>query len=156
VIEVVARLIFHTVLLYSLYLLFTAHSAPGGGFVGGIVAGLALAIRYLAGGPFELAEAAPVKVGLLLGAGMLITAGTAFLGPLWGGAVLESAAFDAHLPLLGDLHTTTALLFDIGVYLIVLGLVLDILGALGAEVDRQADQDAGDEVGTGPGAGAAG
>ena len=53
VFEVVARTIFHTVLLYSLFLLFTAHSAPGGGFAGGIVAGLALAVRYLAGGPFE-------------------------------------------------------------------------------------------------------
>ncbi|MFC5753770.1 Na+/H+ antiporter subunit A [Actinomadura rugatobispora] len=138
VMEVVARITFHTVLLFSLYLLFTAHSAPGGGFVGGIVAGLALAIRYLAGGPFELAEAAPVKVGLLLGLGVTITSGTAFGGLVWGDAILESAAWDLHLPLLGHLHVTTSLLFDVGVYLIVLGLILDILNALGAEVDRQA------------------
>jgi multicomponent Na+:H+ antiporter subunit A len=138
VVEVMARITFHTVLLFSLYLLFTAHSAPGGGFVGGIVAGLALAIRYLAGGPFELAEAAPIKVGLLLGLGVVITSGTAFGGLVWGGAILESAAWDLHLPLLGDLHMTTSLVFDAGVYLIVLGLILDILNALGAEVDRQA------------------
>ncbi|MFB4318880.1 Na+/H+ antiporter subunit A [Actinomadura sp. 21ATH] len=143
VIEVVARLVFHTVLLYSLYLLFTAHSAPGGGFVGGIVAGLALAIRYLAGGPFELAEAAPVKVGLLLGAGMVVTSGTTFCGLLWGGEILESGSLDVHLPLLGEVHMTTSLVFDFGVYLIVLGLIMDILGSLGAEADRAADEESG-------------
>ncbi|WP_329520309.1 Na+/H+ antiporter subunit A [Spirillospora sp. NBC_01491] len=138
VFEVVARLTFHTVLLFSLYLLFTAHSAPGGGFVGGIVAGLALVVRYLAGGPFELAEAAPVDVGRLLGVGLIITAGTAFCGPLWGSAILESGGWDPHVPLLGHVHLATSLLFDAGVYLIVIGLMLDVLSALGAEVDRQA------------------
>ncbi|MFC6937496.1 MnhB domain-containing protein [Actinomadura yumaensis] len=42
-------------------------------------------------------------------------------------------------PLIGHLHLSTSLLFDVGVYLIVVGLVLDILNSLGAEVDRQAD-----------------
>ncbi|MBW8480987.1 Na+/H+ antiporter subunit A [Actinomadura parmotrematis] len=135
--EVVARLIFHTVLLLSLYLLFTAHSAPGGGFAGGIVAGLALVIRYLAGGPFELAEAAPVNVGTLLGLGLVVSTGTAFGGLVWGDAVLQSAVWEPHPPLLGAIHFNTALLFDIGVYLIVVGLVLDVLTALGAEADRQ-------------------
>lgn len=137
--EVVARMIFHTVLLFSVFLLFTAHSAPGGGFAGGIVAGLALAIRYLAGGPFELAEAAPVAVGLLLGVGLLIASATALCPPLWGADTLEAASWDGHVPLIGHLHLSTSLLFDVGVYLIVVGLVLDILNTLGAEVDRQAD-----------------
>ncbi|GAA2141878.1 Na+/H+ antiporter subunit A [Actinomadura napierensis] len=141
VFEVVARTIFHTVLLYSLFLLFTAHSAPGGGFSGGIVAGLALAVRYLAGGPFEVWEAAPVSAGALLGAGVVVTAGTALGGLAWGGAVLQSASVDAHLPLLGHVHFVTSLLFEIGVYLIVVGLVLTVLNVLGAEIDRQTGAD---------------
>ena len=60
VLEVVTRLIFHTILVFSLYLLFAGHNAPGGGFAGGLVAGLALVLRYLAGGRYELGEAAPV------------------------------------------------------------------------------------------------
>ncbi|MDL4815188.1 Na+/H+ antiporter subunit A [Actinomadura opuntiae] len=141
VFEVVARTIFHTVLLYSLFLLFTAHSAPGGGFSGGIVAGLALAVRYLAGGPYELWEAAPVSAGALLGAGVVATAGTALGGLVWGGAVLQSASLDPHLPLLGHVHFFTSLLFEIGVYLIVVGLVLTVLNVLGAEIDRQTGAD---------------
>ncbi|WP_018657290.1 Na+/H+ antiporter subunit A [Actinomadura flavalba] len=135
--EVVARLVFHTVLLLSIYLLFVAHSSPGGGFAGGIVAGLALVIRYLAGGPYELAEAAPVNIGLLLGVGLVLSTGTALGGLVWGDAVFQSATLDPHLPVLGHVHFTTSLLFDIGVYLIVVGLILDILTSLGAEVDRE-------------------
>ncbi|MFC9974166.1 Na+/H+ antiporter subunit A [Spirillospora sp. NPDC127200] len=142
IVEVVARMTFHTVLLLSLYLLFTGHSAPGGGFAAGIVAGLALVIRYLAGGPFELAEAAPVSVGALLGAGLVVAAGTGLGGLLWGGAVLANGTWEPHLPLLGPVHLPSSLVFDVGVYLIVVGLVLDILNALGAEIDRQTGEDA--------------
>ena len=51
--------------------------------------------------------------------------------------MLQSALVDRHLPVLGDVHLVTSIFFDIGVYLVVIGLVLDILRSLGAEVDRQ-------------------
>lgn len=57
--EVGVRLVFHTMLVFSLFLLFSGHNAPGGGFTGGLVAGVALIVRYLAGGRFELAAATP-------------------------------------------------------------------------------------------------
>ncbi|MFG1883103.1 Na+/H+ antiporter subunit A [Micromonospora sp. NPDC049102] len=136
VLEVVTRLIFHTVVLFSLFLLFSGHNAPGGGFSGGLVAGLALVVRYLAGGRYELTDAAPVGAGLILGAGLALAVGTGVVALLAGGSVLESAKFDVSLPLVGDAHLVTSLFFDIGVYLIVIGLLLDILRSLGAEVDR--------------------
>jgi multicomponent Na+:H+ antiporter subunit A len=141
VVEVVTRLVFHTVVLFSLFLLFAGHNQPGGGFAGGLVAGLALALRYLAGGRFELAEAAPVDPGKLLGAGLLLAGGTGLAALLLGSTVFESAIVETTLPLLGDLKLVTALFFDIGVYLIVVGLVLDVLRSLGAELDRQEDED---------------
>ncbi|MGC4855243.1 Na+/H+ antiporter subunit A [Micromonospora sp. DT4] len=136
VLEVVIRLIFHTVVLFSLFLLFSGHNAPGGGFSGGLVAGLALVVRYLAGGRYELTDAAPVGAGLILGAGLALAVGTGTVALLAGGSVLESAKLDVPLPLVGDAHLVTSLFFDIGVYLIVIGLLLDILRSLGAEVDR--------------------
>ncbi|MET8083253.1 Na+/H+ antiporter subunit A [Micromonospora sp. NPDC005237] len=136
VLEVVTRLIFHTVVLFSLFLLFSGHNAPGGGFSGGLVAGLALAVRYLAGGRYELTEAAPVGAGLILGAGLAVAVGSGAVALAAGGSVLESAKLDLSLPLIGDAHLVTSLFFDIGVYLIVIGLMLDILRSLGAEVDR--------------------
>ncbi|TDC43274.1 Na+/H+ antiporter subunit A [Micromonospora sp. KC213] len=136
VFEVVTRLVFHTVVLFSLFLLFSGHNAPGGGFAGGLVAGLALALRYLAGGRYELAESAPVGAGTVLGAGMAISVGSGAMSLLTTGALLESTKVDLWLPRLGDPYLVTSLFFDIGVYLVVVGLLLDILRSLGAEVDR--------------------
>jgi multicomponent Na+:H+ antiporter subunit A len=127
--------------VFSLYLLFSGHNAPGGGFAGGLVAGLALVLRYLAGGRYELGEAAPVAPGLLLGAGLLLAGGTALGAVLAGGDVLQPVVLGTTLPVLGEVKLVTSLFFDIGVYLIVVGLVLDVLRSLGAELDRQEDED---------------
>ena len=123
------------------YLLFSGHNEPGGGFAGGLVAGLALVLRYLAGGRYELGEAAPVDPGLLLGAGLLFAGGTGVVGLALGAEVLQTAILETTLPVLGDVKLVTSLFFDIGVYLIVVGLVLDVLRSLGAELDRQVDED---------------
>ncbi|MBU2670937.1 Na+/H+ antiporter subunit A [Actinoplanes bogorensis] len=139
ILQVVARLLFHTIVLFSLYLLFSGHNAPGGGFAGGLVAGLALTTRYLAGGRRELNAAAPVDAGLLLGAGLLVAVGTGAVAMVAGGQVLQSALLDFHLPVVGHLHFATSAFFDVGVYLIVVALVLEILRSLGAELDRQHD-----------------
>ncbi|MPV38291.1 Na+/H+ antiporter subunit A [Georgenia subflava] len=137
--EVGTRLVFHTMLVFSLFLLFAGHNAPGGGFSGGLVAGIALTVRYLAGGRYELAEAAPIHPGHLLGTGLFLSAGAGVVPVFFGGTVLQSTIFDFVLPVFGDVHLTTALFFDMGVYLVVVGLVLDILRSLGAEVDRHGE-----------------
>ena len=141
VLEVVTRILFHTILVFSFYLLFSGHNAPGGGFAGGLVAGLALVLRYLAGGRYELGEAAPVAPGLVLGTGLLIAGCTGVGGLLLGAEVLQTAILETTLPVLGDVKLVTSLFFDAGVYLIVVGLVLDVLRSLGAELDRQEDED---------------
>jgi len=58
-------------------------------------------------------------------------------GLIAGGDALQSTILKATVPLLGDLKFVTSSIFDIGVYLIVIGLVLDVLRTLGAELDRQ-------------------
>lgn len=137
--EVVIRLTFHATIVVSIYLLFAGHNLPGGGFAGGLVAGLALVGRYLAGGRYELGAAAPVGAGPVLGTGMLLAAGTAAVPLLLGADALTSAFVEAELPVLGHVEFVTSTIFDVGVYLVVVGLVLDVLRSLGAEVDRQAD-----------------
>jgi multicomponent Na+:H+ antiporter subunit A len=134
--EVVTRLIFHTIIVFSLFLLFAGHNNVGGGFAAGLMTGFALVIRYLAGGRYELDEAAPVDAGLLLGSGLFI-ATLSGLAPLaLGGTVLQSAVVDLHVPLMGDVHLVTSLFFDVGVYLVVVGLMLDLLRSLGSAIDR--------------------
>ncbi|MCG2803362.1 MAG: Na+/H+ antiporter subunit A, partial [Cellulomonas sp.] len=137
--EVVVRLVFRTMIVYSVYLMFSGHNAPGGGFAAGLVTGIALTVRYLAGGRYELGEAAPVQPGTLLGAGLFVAAGTGIAGMLAGRPVLTSWVLTWHAPVLGEVHLVTSLFFDVGVYLVVVGLVLDILRTLGAELDRRAE-----------------
>ncbi|WP_400996946.1 Na+/H+ antiporter subunit A [Agromyces sp. GXQ0307] len=145
-IEVLVRLLFHPAIVVSVFLLFVGHNAPGGGFAGGLLAGLALVARYLAGGRYELGEAAPVDAGLLLGTGLFVAAGTAASSLVFGLTVFESSWFETEVPVLGTLSIGTSTLFDIGVYLVVVGLVLDILRTLGAEIDRQIDEAGPDAV----------
>jgi multicomponent Na+:H+ antiporter subunit A len=140
VLEVIVRILFHTIIVVSLYLLFAGHNLPGGGFAGGLVAGMALVMRYVAGGRYELGAAAPTDAGRLLGVGMTIAVACAIVPLFFGQAPLTSSFWEAELPVLGHVEFVTSTLFDIGVYLVVIGLVLDVLRSLGAEVDRQTQE----------------
>lgn len=136
VLETAVRLVFHTVLVFSLYLLFAGHNQPGGGFVGGLVAGAAFVLRYIAGGRSALKAAVPVDPGVPVGGGLVLAAGTGAAAWLFGGQFLESGKLELTLPLLGVVKATSALPFDTGVYLVVVGLVLGVLRTLGAEAER--------------------
>ena len=138
--EVIVRILFHTIILVSVYLLFAGHNLPGGGFAGGLVAGMALVMRYIAGGRYELGAAAPTDAGMLLGSGMALAVGTAIVPVFFGMAPLTSSFWETELPVIGHVEFVTSTLFDVGVYLVVVGLVLDVLRSLGAEVDRQTQE----------------
>ncbi|MDN5764219.1 MAG: Na+/H+ antiporter subunit A [Humibacillus sp.] len=146
VFEVVTRLIFHVMLAASLYLLFSGHNQPGGGFAGGLVAGLALVVRYLAGGRYELDEALPVDAGLVVGLGLLVAIASAVAPLAFGGTILETASFDFSWPIWGEVHIVSSLTFDVGVYLIVIGMMLDIVRSLGTGIDRQIAEEEGAQV----------
>lgn len=143
--EVGSRLVFYTMILLSLYLLFAGHNQPGGGFAGGLMAGTALIVRYLAGGRYELGEALPFHAGHILGFGLALAAFAGLLPLVFGGTILQTTVFDFTLPLWGDVHLASALLFDCGVYVLVIGLVLDILRSLGAEIDRHGEMEGADD-----------
>ena len=135
VLEVATRMIFPLIMVLSAYFFFAGHNTPGGGFAGGLTAGLALVLRYLAGGRYELGETLPLDAGKILGVGLGLSAGTAVASLLLGAPVLSSAVLQFDIPVLGTVKLVTALFFDLGVYLIVVGLVLDVLRSLGARVD---------------------
>ncbi|MFS0911117.1 Na+/H+ antiporter subunit A [Microbacterium sp. 179-I 3D2 NHS] len=135
--EVIVRILFHTIIVVSIFLLFAGHNLPGGGFAGGLVAGMALVMRYIAGGRWELGAAAPTDAGRLLGTGLILAVGTAVVPLFFGLAPLTSSFWEWEIPGIGHVEVVTSTIFDVGVYLVVIGLVLDVLRSLGAEVDRQ-------------------
>ena len=133
-------MIFPLIMVLSAYFFFAGHNTPGGGFAGGLTAGLALVLRYLAGGRYELGETLPLDAGKILGVGLGLSAGTAAASLLVGAPVLSSALIQIDVPVLGTVKFVTALFFDLGVYMIVVGLVLDVLRSLGAGVDVEMSQ----------------
>lgn len=146
ILEVATRILYHNMLVFAVFLLFSGHNRPGGGFVAGLITGVALIIRYLAGGRYELGAAAPLKPGFVLGTGLFLGALAAVTPVFFGGVVLQSAIIETTLPLLGDFKLVTSLFFDIGVFLVVVGLMLDVLKSLGAEVDRQGEVSGADSI----------
>jgi multicomponent Na+:H+ antiporter subunit A len=101
---------------------------------------MALVMRYVAGGRFELGAAATTDAGRMLGAGMSIALACAIVPIFFGAPPLTSFFIETELPVIGHIEFVTSTIFDIGVYLVVIGLVLDVLRSLGAEVDRQAQE----------------
>jgi len=138
VLEVAGRLLFHTIAVFSVFLLFVGHNLPGGGFAAGLVLGLALALRYLAGGSRALLSVAPVRPAAVLGGGLALAALAGAGAWAFGGQFLQSTILEADLPVLGHLKLVTVVVFDTGVYLVVVGMVLAVLRGLGAEISRRA------------------
>lgn len=143
VLETVVRLAFHTVLVLGVFLLFRGHNAPGGGFVGGLVVGCGLVLRYVSGGPEQLRRTLPVDAPVLLGTGLLIAGLTGVGGWVAGGQFLQSGIVGWNVPLLGPVKVVSATFFDIGVFCVVVGLVVGLLATLGTDERPGTDETPG-------------
>jgi multicomponent Na+:H+ antiporter subunit A len=130
-VDVSVRVVFHAVLMMSLWLLFAGHNQPGGGFVGGLLAGSAITLRYIAGGISEVRGRSRFRPWTVLGAGLLLATVTAALPIVFGGAVLEVGYTSLDVPLIGNVNLSSALAFDTGVYLAVVGMVMMAFEAFG-------------------------
>jgi multicomponent Na+:H+ antiporter subunit B len=140
--EVTTRALFPTVLVFSVYLLLVGHYGPGGGFSAGLVAGLAFVLRHTAGGGSDIGTVLAVRPPALIGIGMVVAV-LAALAPLaFGGAVLETVKLAVSVPVLGTLETQSSLFLDVGVYLLIIGVALDLLRSLGTGIERDLDEEA--------------
>lgn len=139
------RMLFPSILLLSFYFLFAGHNHPGGGFVGGLTAGAAISLRYITGGVSSVRNTFRSPPWAILGVGLAVAVGTALAPLVAGNDILEHSLFEETLPLLGKVKTTTALIFDIGVYLVVIGLVLMAFEAFGDDAEPHEEDAADDE-----------
>lgn len=128
------KVLYPSILVLGLYFLFAGHNRPGGGFVGGLVVGAGLALRYVSGGVTAARRTFGVPAHVIVGAGLVISAMTAFVPLLLGGSILEHGDIEFDLPIFHHVKVTSALPFDIGVDLVVIGLVLMAFAAFGEDV----------------------
>jgi multicomponent Na+:H+ antiporter subunit A len=131
--DVSAQIIFHVVLIGSLWLLFAGHNQPGGGFVAGLLAGSAISLRYLAGGIDEVRALSRFAPWTVLGSGLVVSGATALAPVLLGKPVLDVAHRVVDVPVVGHVSLSSALVFDVGVFLVVVGMVLMVFEAFGDE-----------------------
>ncbi|WP_236451124.1 MnhB domain-containing protein [Stutzerimonas stutzeri] len=117
-----SRILFGVMLVVSVYVLYRGHNEPGGGFVGGLIAAAGFATLALARG-VEVARATlRFEPMMVIGFGILAALLSGLPG-LW----LDGSFLTHQWLVLGNFHLGTTLLFDIGVYLVVLGGILSLI-----------------------------
>lgn len=121
------------ILLFSVFIMLRGHHLPGGGFIGGMVAGGAFALYLLSEGIEVARRAVPVPPHTLVAGGLLVALASGVVGLATTGSYLTGVWWDLHLPLLGEVAVGTPTLFDVGVYLLVTGMTVMILFNLAEE-----------------------
>lgn len=127
---VLVRLWAPVALLISVFFLLRGHNAPGGGFVGGLVMATAVILQYLVGGTTWAESHTRLHPQYWIGAGLLCAAAAGMLSWLVSQPFLSALGWSFSLPLVGELHLSSVLLFDLGVYMLVIGSTVLILVAL--------------------------
>ena len=123
------RIIFFFINSLALTLFLSGHNAPGGGFIAGIATGISLVMLQLTMPSKALRSMMHFNPLSLAATGLILAYGTAMAPVFFGQAFLTHTMVHWHLPVLGDLHVGTPLLFDTGVYLVVVGVTAKILFA---------------------------
>jgi multicomponent Na+:H+ antiporter subunit B len=134
ILSTASRYLLPLMLIFSFFLLLRGHNEPGGGFVGGLVAAAAYALYLIANGIEEaqkLLKAEPIK---LIAIGLLLAIISAFISVITGQDFMTGLWAKNEFPVIGKVGTP--LLFDLGVYFLVFGIVTKIIFSL-AEEDKQ-------------------
>lgn len=129
--KTVVRFSFFIINILAVYLLLRGHNLPGGGFIGGLASAISLVLLGLALGLEEMHRVLrvdPVRVAVT---GLLLATLTGTAPLVVSGSFLEHFHFHfTAVPLLGELHVGTPLLFDLGVFLVVVGVTCKIIFVL--------------------------
>jgi len=130
--RVLARPLLPLALLVSVYLFLRGHNAPGGGFIAGLVTGTAILLQYVAYGSDWARERLPWNYSTAIALGLLLATATGLASWAFGAPFLTSTFGYVHWPVVGEFELASAMMFDLGIYVVVVGVVMVIVGRLGA------------------------
>jgi multicomponent Na+:H+ antiporter subunit B len=125
ILSTATRYLMPLLLLFSVFLLLRGHNEPGGGFVGGLAAAAAFALYAIAFGVEPTRRMLWIRPRVLMGIGLVLAAASGMLAVTVGLPYMTGMWSSLELPAVGKLGTP--LIFDVGVYLVVLGMVLMII-----------------------------
>jgi len=119
--QTVTRLLLPMTLMFGIYILLRGHNAPGGGFIAGLIIASALMTQYLAQGIDSSERALKVPTHGAIALGLFLALATGLGSIVLGYPFLTSAFTHLHLPVVGDVEVASAMLFDLGVFFVVMG-----------------------------------
>ncbi|BCO30462.1 monovalent cation/H+ antiporter subunit A [Thiohalobacter sp. COW1] len=125
------RLLLPLALLVSAFIFLRGHNLPGGGFIAGLITAVAIIMQYLANGVEWTQSRLPANMHPLVGLGLLVATATGLVSLVYGYPFLTSAYSHVHWPVVGEFEIASAIAFDLGVYMVVVGATLLILIHLG-------------------------
>jgi len=127
---VIMRAMFAAIVVLAMYLLLRGHDLPGGGFVAGITFAVAIILQYMAGGTRWVEDRLRIRPVLLMGIGLALAAATGAGAWVFAHPFLTSHVAHVDVPLVGQVALPSAILFDLGIFLLVIGATTLILIAL--------------------------
>ncbi|MEK5331627.1 MULTISPECIES: Na(+)/H(+) antiporter subunit B [unclassified Lysinibacillus] len=133
IIQFTAKIVFFIIFFFSIHIFLAGHYTPGGGFVGGLLTSSAIVLLVLAFDLNTVRNVLPINYTYLTATGLLLALATAAF-PMFLGKPFFTHFFDYfELPLLGKQSLHTAMLFDSGVYLVVVGVTMTIIQTIGED-----------------------
>ncbi len=129
--QIISQALLPLALMVSAYIFLRGHNLPGGGFIAGLITTIAIIQQYIAHGYIWLQDRIRVNYLTLIGTGLLIAFITGIGSFLWQQPFLKSWHDYVSFPLIGKIEIASAMAFDLGVYLTVVGASLMILANLG-------------------------
>lgn len=130
ILKTTTRYLMPLLLIFSVFLFLRGHNQPGGGFAGGLVAAAPFALYSIAYGAAEARRVLYIKPYQLIGGGLLASFTSGVISLLNGLPFLTGIWGYVQVPGLGKVELGTPVLFDLGVYLVVMGVTLAIIFAL--------------------------
>jgi multicomponent K+:H+ antiporter subunit A len=144
VLVVVTRVLLPLALTVGAYIFMRGHNQPGGGFIAGLIVAIALITQYMASGYVWAAERRRFDAHAMIGGGIAIAGLTGIVSWVFGRPFLTSAYDYVHLPVLGEFEIASAVAFDLGVFLTVVGvtiLSLAQISRIAQRAERSPDTD---------------
>ncbi|KYG35076.1 MnhB domain-containing protein [Alkalihalobacillus trypoxylicola] len=122
--RVLLTVVIYILFAYSIYLFFAGHNKPGGGFIGGLMGGLSLMLVYLFFGRGKGKALMKVTYPILISIGLLLSLGMGMVGVFFGDEFFTQYFDYFQIPFLGEVELTTAVPFDLGIYIGVVGMAM--------------------------------
>lgn len=134
ILRTASRFVVFIILTLALYLFFTGHNNPGGGFIAGLVLSSAFVLMYLVNDMETVQKAIPLDFRRIAALGAFLAVGTGFGGLVFGAPFLTQVFGHFHLPFFGTVELTTVTIFEAGVTLTVVGVVITIILSISEDV----------------------